>query len=181
MKIAHKAILIGLGLILLGILIYFISNQKEVLYKQVELNHNKNIVFNQTNKTYYDTILYVGLKELEIEGVVVTVRELSEGAKENFRQQGGDLLAHLRELDGDYYLFISDIDKSDAIKVLSHELIHLKQYYTKEILYANNIIYWKDQKYDLNTISYDDRPWETDAFNKQTELSNKISNILINN
>lgn len=179
MKNYQKIMFIGVIAVLIGTLIYFILNQKEPTFREVDIKYNRNIVFNQTDKSYYDTILYLGLQELGIEGAVVSIRELSEGAKENFREQGGDLTAHLRELNGDYYLFISDIDKSDAIKVISHELIHLKQYHTKELSYQNNVVIWKGKPYNLSEITYDDRPWESDAFTRQTELSNKITNILV--
>jgi len=62
--------------------------------------------------------------------------------------------------------------------VLSHELIHLKQYKTKEIIIDNGEVYWHNNKIEFKKIGYDERPWEIDAQEKKLKLITDISNTL---
>ena len=78
-------------------------------------------------------------------------------------------------------LFIDDVNREESITIISHELIHLKQYLTKELVYSNGIVYWYKKELTLNDIGYGDRPWETDAFKKEPELSNKIKSAIYSN
>ena len=72
------------------------------------------------------------------------------------------------------------MSREESITIISHELIHLKQYFTKELVYSNGVIYWDKKEFVLNDIGYGDRPWETDAFKKEIQLSNKIKSVLYN-
>lgn len=173
-------ILIGVIILVLIILgIYFLSKQEEPSFKKVPLTNETNLVINQTGIEYYDTIIHVGLEQMGLNNITLTVAPLSESAKQNFAAEGGDLAAHLRESDGLYYLFISENSKTQSITIIAHELIHLNQYHTGELVYKNNLLTWQGKEYNLQEISYNLRPWEDDAFQKETELVRKISSILL--
>lgn len=168
-------IIVG-AIILIGLSAFFIITltKEEKYFNHVELSDNNQIV-NSLKETYYDTILSVGLDQVNLNGVVVVVSELSNGAKNQFN---GDLKAHIRYYNGIYYLFIDGFSREEGIEVISHEIIHILQYNTGQLYYDNEFVIWETQPYDINEIEYDGRPWEREAFNRSPSLSNKISQIL---
>lgn len=169
---------LALILIILGLI--YLSNQiKDKPFNNIELEDRSIIVNNFTEFSYYDTIIVAGLMELGIQNVVVNVGTLSDAAKENFRNQGGESLsAHIKELDGSFYLFISPDNRFKQIEVISHELIHLQQYHSNDLIVKNDTIFWKKVPYMLYETQYDQRPWEEDAFSRGRGLQNKLNNIL---
>lgn len=166
-------------IIMVALGIYFITNTQDTTFKKVEIKDNKNLVLNGTEKSYYDTIVFVGLDVLGIKDVVLSIQPLSDGAKQDFANQGGELGAHIREHQGSYYLFIDETNKLESIDIIAHELIHLRQYENGELEFKNDILKWKGEVYDRTSIPYNQRPWEIDAEKNQTSLSEKIKEVLL--
>lgn len=172
-----------LFLILFGILIVvilFLSKQvKDKPFNPVVLDNSTTMINNFTEFEYYDTVIHVGLEELGLKNIVINISTLSEEAQENFRSQGGqDLAAHIRERNGYYYLFISPNNRLQQIRVISHELIHLQQYHSKDLIYKNDTVIWKNDLYILSNKQYSERPWEDDAYQREGDLEKKIKNTL---
>jgi hypothetical protein len=178
-----KIIISFIVIILIGLIILLIikssKTQPEKYFSPVNFN-SVNYVNNNTNKNYYDTIIKVGLEKLNLRDVSVLITPLSPSIKSSLGDNY-ELKAHLRENGDEYVLFIDDVSREESITIISHELIHLKQYLTKELVYSNGIVYWQKKEFVLNDIGYGDRPWETDAFKKEPELSNKIKSTLYSN
>ena len=173
----NKILIIGSVLLALTLLVVFSFNNSDTEgehFKEISLSEN-NSVINKELPAYYDTIISVGLDAAGISGVYVVVGQLTDAAKEQFN---GELKAHIRFYNGVYYLFTNEMDKAEAIRVISHELIHINQYNTGQLIYDDGEITWNGEKYDLSTLDYDYRPWEKDAFDREGDLSNKISEIL---
>jgi hypothetical protein len=142
-------------------------------FNKIQLSEN-NLVLS-TDGTC-DTILRVGLDVANLSGLIVNILPLSESAKSSFN---GDLNAHLRLHDGTYYLFINhNNSREELIRIISHEIIHIQQYHSKRLIYENGSVMWEGAEYDLNSISYENRPWENEAFSGQNEIYQKIYNIL---
>ena len=158
--------------------IYYSETSKPKSIVPVEIEDKSNLVFNFTSQSYYDTIILTGLQILGIQDVGVTVEPLSDKAKENFAKQGGELAAHLREYYGSYYLYIDPAPLNEAIDVIAHELIHLKQYNTSELVFKNDTLTWRNKIYERNELSYGERPWEIDADEKGNELAKQIKEKL---
>jgi hypothetical protein len=78
-------------------------------------------------------------------------------------------------------LFLDNLNRNESIEVISHEIIHMAQYNTGQLIYENSELYWEGQIYDLENLDYENRPWERDAFIKESELSSKIYNVLYKN
>lgn len=171
-------ILLGVLVLLSVLILIYIIREEQKPFNQIILDTEKNSVTNTTEYDYYDTIIHVGLQELGYEGIEISVYPLSETARQNFQNSGGDLHAHLREKDGKYYLFILPSSKSQAITIISHELIHLTQYHTKKLTYENGIVNWEGKEYGVEEISYSIRPWEEEAFQLEGALTNQITKIL---
>lgn len=142
-----------------------------------------NKVYNTTDKEFYDEVVQVGLRELGIDSIIVSIKEITQRAKDNFDIES-ELRAHILPNGprGDnYVIWIDDMGRYESIVVLSHELIHLQQYQSKQLTIEDDSIIWKGIKFTYDEISYIDyrtRPWERDAFNKDRELRFKMQDIL---
>lgn len=138
-----------------------------------------NMVINYTNVNYYDTIMSVGLDMAAVDGVLVRMEPLTDAAKSNF---DGELKAHIRYYNGVYYLFVDELDREEAITVIAHEIIHILQYNSGQLQYdlSNGYVIWENETIDLSQVSYDNRPWEQDAHQRDGQLSIKIRDILYN-
>lgn len=62
-------------------------------------------------------------------------------------------------------------DTWTLLKVLAHEMIHVRQYAHKEVVIEGEKRYWKGK--DYTNCPYEKRPWEIEAFEKEDALCNK--------
>lgn len=169
-------LLIILSIVLLSLLVITKADANDDPYNQVELS-TYNYVLNGTQNNGYDTVAKVALDMAGISGVNVFIQELSESAKSQF---DGELKAHIRYFNGEFYLFISDLSHKEAIEVISHEVVHIQQYLSGDFVFDQNTgdIYWKGELYDINSLPYERRPWEDDAFGAQSSIADKVAAIL---
>jgi len=142
-----------------------------------------NTVYNTANKDFYDEVVQVGLREMSMDSIVVSIKQITQSSKDNF-DIDTELRAHILpngSRGNNYVIWIDDMGRFESIVVLSHELIHLSQYQNKELIIEEDGIVWKRIKFTYQDISYMDyrtRPWERDAFNKEKTLRFKIQDIL---
>ena len=181
-SIKNKKTIILVSLLVLSLVFvgfYYINDQKESedYFNMITLSDN-NLIVNNVLPKYIDTILSVGLDQAGLVGVNVIVNQMGDGVENLIPDY--ELKAHIREWDGNFYLFIGSINKSESIKVLSHEIIHIHQYYSEELKYFEGKVYWKGDEYELDNVDYDKRPWEEDAFDRERSLSNAIESVLKN-
>jgi len=162
-------------LLVIAIFVLFWKKDENEYFNQVILTSN-NTINNNTLPKYIDTILSIGLDAAGLVDVVLVVNPMSESAKTSIPDY--ELRAHVREWDGIFYLFIGNIRRDEAIKVLSHEIIHIHQYYSGELSFIDGKVYWEGEEYDLTNTEYDKRPWEQNAFDREVPLSNAIESIL---
>jgi hypothetical protein len=175
-----KGIIIGVVLFLIIALFFLLKSSiaDDKPFNQVILSEN-NFILNNTNTSYYDTVLSVGLDLVGINGATIQFENLSESAKSQF---DGELKAHIRYYNNIYYLFIDNTSREESIQVIAHEIIHMIQYNSGQLKYDNQtgIIEWNGEQLTIETTEYDKRPWETDAFQRDNQLSNSIRDILYN-
>ena len=171
-KIIGISVIVIISAVLVSYLI--ITNIKDKPFNQVKIEYN-NSVYNNGLPSYYDTILYVGLDAAGIIGTTVTIDKMSDVARNQF---DGELKAHIRYFEGSYYLFIDTYNKQEAIEIISHELVHIQQYNSGDLVYYNSKCWWKGEEFDLSNIEYTRRPWEDEAFAYQSQISSAIENIL---
>lgn len=184
MKINYKHIALAvLSAILIVWVVYLImQSQTDKPFNKVNLSY-KNYIKNDSFPKYYDTILSVGLDNIDIMGIDVELYQISEATKSKF--EGLELKAHLRYYEGTYYLFVDKWDREEAFNVLSHELIHIMQYHSGILSYKDGMVTWQKsnnlshyEQYDLNNTEYDIRPWEDDAFKRQGDMEASIRDVL---
>jgi hypothetical protein len=138
------------------------------------------MVANRTEDNYLDSVVYVGLNELGMDSLAITIRPITDEVKQQFDSEG-TLKAHILGRGRQYIIFLDDMGRDESIKVLSHELIHLRQYVTQKLILHKNEVIWDGKVisgYEVSESKYNDRPWEIEAFAEQRQLENKIRNIL---
>lgn len=147
----------------------------EYYYKQVNLSNN-NVIANYTEMKFLDTVVSVALDHQGIKDKIVVIENLSDETKENF---SGELKATIVYHNSAFYLFIDEHTHEDAISTISHEVVHMQQYLNSDLMVDNETIYWKGENWSLDNIPYELRPWEVEAFDKQSIIENEVSSELI--
>ena len=177
MKVIHKKILfISIVVSLCLLVVYLYSNMEERYFNKINIERT-NFVTNKTDMKYIDTIIYVGLKNLNLTGINIIVFPLTDKMRDNFDDKF-QLKGQIRGNEKQYAMWIDNIGRSEAIKVISHELIHLKQYNSEELTVNRDSIFWKGKIVNILDYSYESRPWEIDAFSKGDSLANKNIKVL---
>lgn len=128
---------------------------------------------------------------ISLEGGTKTQRNLTEEATRYFIK---DLLPRKRVLYVDIIIgnlmkddiagYCSKMDRNeyqielhnrgslyDYLSYLAHEVTHLKQYVTGELVYKHNRCYWN--KVDHTLTEYFKQPWEEEAWKQQYALAKK--------
>jgi hypothetical protein len=174
----RKNIVIGIiVLLLIGLVIYFLSNQKERTFNRVTLSHN-NIITNKTSKSFLDTLVSKGLDVLDLKGEFVMIKTM-DNSRKNSLGSDTELRAYIIGESNQYIIYIDDLNREESLTILSHELIHLQQYSTDRLIrMEDSFIMFDGKVYNVNEISYIDRPWEIEAFKKQNDLKTKLEKIL---
>lgn len=169
-------ILIVVGVLLLLSFLIYIGTRPEETFKTIELS-NKNFVSNRGSKTYLDTIVQVGLDQMEIEGETVMVKEqpVQRDLGDEFESE-----AYIIYQKGQSIIFIKPkLTRLKAIEIIAHELIHLEQYRTGRLeILKDGYVCWENDTIDLPNTPYDKRPWEEEAFNYGPLLEEDIKSVL---
>ena len=180
MKYINKKTLIIGGVIVTLILLFFLfkSLNKETPFSRIKLSPS-NIIFNRTTNSYMDTIVSVGLSELDIKDAVVLIRPITPDILDMLRSKEPtlDIKAFIVGKEENYIIYITDLNRTTAIEVLSHELIHLQQTETGKLIKGTNSVKWEGIEYSPE-LPYEERPWEKEAFDKQNGLLNDIKTTL---
>lgn len=74
-----------------------------------------------------------------------------------------------------YVLHLRGKLQIDILEIISHEMVHLKQYETGNLRLEGTTFIWKGQKYE-NT-EYWDRPWEKEARNEQYNIEKQVKKL----
>jgi hypothetical protein len=120
------------------------------------------------------------MNKLGINGTYIIIRPLTEETKKQFSSEM-ELKAHIKGLGKQYVIWVDDMGRYETITVLSHELIHLRQYYNGKLVVSNEFIKWDNQVISVNELSnidYNARPWEIEAFQEQRYLDIDIRKVL---
>ena len=169
MKNKHL-ILIGVIVLLLVVALYFLNSYRNRNFTIQNLKYN-NIVINNTNVKYIDTITHVTLNLLNQYGNLIDVYPLSDSM---ITKLGTDfeLKSHIVGKKQSYKIYINvNLTRREYISILLHELIHLSQIELGKLrILTNNTVIWNDTVINPNLIDYEKRPWEIDCFKQQYEI-----------
>ena len=170
--IRNKSFWIWMVVLLILVVLAILQNRQDRPFKKVTLSEN-NLVTNYTRYPYLDTIAYVGLDSMGMCDITLDIKKLSEEAKKNM-PEGYDLRGLIYGSGSNYTMWVADAERKEHVTIIAHELIHLRQYYSKQLMYDGFYVYWNRAKYDLKEIEYGMRPWEADAFEQEVILERRI-------
>ena len=176
----RKNIVIGILVVLLiGLIVYLISTQKQqISFKKVTLSNN-NIITNRTSKSYLDTLVSTGLDVLGLKGEFVMIKTLDPSLKGSLGTDS-ELKACIIGQNNQYIIYVDDLSRHESLTILSHELIHLEQYSSGRLIrMEDHFIMFNGEVFNVDNVPYKDRPWEIDAFNKEKGLRTKLEKILL--
>ena len=176
MKKRNVFIIIVLFIVLAVISVIFLNRYENKPYKHQTFITTNN-VYNVTDLKFVDTITHVTLNKLKIENVNIIIKKMNPKLNAYL---GDDLTLEAAIVKGEngYIMYIRSLSHRSAIKYICHELIHLQQYNSNELLPSGYFPIWNGKAYSIKDTPYKDRPWEVDAFAKQDELIADITKIL---
>jgi hypothetical protein len=138
------------------------------------------IIRNDTKVEYLDEIVREGLRELGIGKVRIRIRPMDRWVKYSVESRTNQILEAFITGSGKHYtIYIGSFSKSKSTTILAHELIHLKQYYTRTLqLFENDLIYNDKIYHKPDQLDYYRRPWEADAYREGKKLRYSIEKRL---
>ena len=173
----RKLLYLGIGFI--SLVIIFILNYEFPSALKEEVHYEKvNYVYNGTGKQYLEDAVHIGLDHLDIQNVTVAVK-IGIPAR-GTEDDGVQLQGFIVREDGGYLIVLYDLKFSNAIRILAHELAHLHQYHTQELIKVGDKIIYQGKIYNVNNLPpYQYRPWEQDAFERMDDIELAILNELL--
>lgn len=156
-----------------------IFKRKSKMLAPLTIPEQYNIV-NFSSYPLATNIIVLGLQELSINKINIEIHNMEQSHINNFDNNGFDLKAYIIPKSGYYKVGISkNISDSYLVTTLSHELIHLKQFYDNRlvIIDKNNVI-WEGKQLKIYPENYESREWEIEAFINQGKISKKIQDKL---
>lgn len=168
-------------IILIGILIAF-GVYKLITYKEAPFDNkiefdSANLIFNTTTNKFLDTVVYVGTNILGVKDLIITIKPLTNESVPS-SMDDYDLNGKILNMNNMYHIYIRDFGKDRSIETISHELIHLKQYYTGKLVINKATIIWEGKPFSIVNLKYAEYPWEIEAFKEQKELEKKMKDFL---
>ena len=172
-----KLLYLGIGFISLVIILILNYEFPSVLKEEVHYE-KVNYVYNGTGKQYLEDAVHIGLDHLDIQNVTVAVK-IGVPAR-GHEQDGVELKGFIVQDNGGYLIVLYDLKFSNAIRILAHELAHLQQYHTQELIKVGDKIIYQGKIYNVNNLPpYQYRPWEQDAFERMDDIELAILNSLL--
>ena len=169
--------IILLSLSLIGFIIYELLTTEEKYFKHFSLGNENTIINTIENKPYLDTIAHIYLSYLGIDSTLLILKELEKGFTSK-NMEDVDIKAKIQNKGKQYIIWISNVSKEEAIKILSHEFVHFNQYYTKRLKIDSKEIYWEGKLFNHFEYSYKNYPWEIEAFSLQNTYYKDVLTIL---
>jgi hypothetical protein len=140
------------------------------LFPVIAFSNNPNII-NTTKAPMLADAVFEGLSILGLDSVKVTIVETPHNRNEK---------NYVTKINTDYFLFIdSDQREGRLLRIIAHELLHIKQYELKKLISdQSGFIVWNNKKYRLENTPYKMRPWEAEALRDEYRLKQKIERAL---
>lgn len=172
-----KKLIIGIIVVVLLLFTIWLIRPSNNSFREIKIDSKSN-VYNKSSLSYIDTILYVGLDKMKIDSITVVIKDIDINRDMG---NGIDLRGYIINRGKQYILYISKMDRVEAIKVISHEIIHINQYDSGRLIDGGKFIIWGSDtimKDELGGINYFERGWEVEAFSRQDSLIKVIGEEL---
>jgi hypothetical protein len=144
----------------------------------VKGNIDSNHITNNSVVMNVEKYVRSGLHYLKLNSLNILIKDLPKEFIASF-ENGIELKGFVSKHDEGYIIYVlNGITKKDLINMISHEIVHISQYETNELMVCSGTIIWKGYDFNnLSNISYESLPWEVEAFNNQNRIRKQISSI----
>lgn len=133
-----------------------------------------NTIYNIENNKELTKYLAVALNAYKIKGITIVIRYLTPEEINYLSSPTLFTSAVTQYKEGVYCISLIPTTEENSIRIIAHEIVHVKQLYDKRIIYNDTTFIWKGKK--LNSIPpYKERPWEIEAMTKEDSLANIIN------
>ena len=162
--------LIGVIVLLIVVALYFLNSYRNRNFTIQNLKYN-NIVINNTDISYVDTIVHVASYLLNQHGNLIDLYPLNDSMVTKLGNNF-ELKSYIVGKKQSYKIYINvNLTRREYVNLILHELIHLSQIELGKLrILTNNTIIWNDVIINPNLIDYEKRPWEIDCFKQQYEI-----------
>lgn len=134
-------------------------------------------IVNLSSSVYVGEIVLLGLEEIGVKNTTVTIVDLNHGLKlppkSGFTVEEAYIVNPYKR---NYTIFFNpQNDIYDTIQIISHELVHLKQFHSGRLsLIEQGVVVFDGDTTRSTDTFYLHREWEIEAFEKQGPLARKI-------
>lgn len=144
----------------------------------VKGNPDSNHVSNNSTVLNVEKYVRSGLKLLKLNSLTILIKDLPKDFKAAF-EKGMEIEGFVTKHEEGYIIYIiNGLSRKELISIISHEIVHIEQYETNELMVCSDSIIWKGHDFkNTSTISYESLPWEVDAFNNQNKIRKQLSLI----
>jgi hypothetical protein len=170
-------------LLLISVLLLFntgCENEKKYNVTDEIIKNNKVKIFIPDKNNLYSNHIYLGLYYLNINNTVVNVFDIPKNINIPNNMKRYIILGYVVQLSKyEYNLYINNNNTYNNVSiVLTHEIIHIDQYHTNRLHVFQNgeIVRFEDKFYTIKDYPYSKRPWEIEAFDRQSDLNHMIRN-----
>jgi len=170
-------IIIILAVVAIIVALFFLLRKPKIYMEKkfkptIEVVNGTNFDIDTTVLTIADKILNLDTVKIHIYYGTVTLEDDDGIIVNTFAQKN--------PFPHSYTIFIGkNVNKAQINRILSHEMVHVKQYETGQLIpLEDKKVKYKGKAIDLQQLEYKRRPFEIDAFNEQMKVHSMLNRIV---
>jgi hypothetical protein len=133
-----------------------------------------NTIYNVETNKELTKYLAVALNTYDIKKIIIVIRYLTPEEFIYLSTPLGVTKAITQYKEGVYCISLVPTSPEESIRLIAHEIVHVKQLYDKRIIYSDTSFIWKGKEMYSAIPIYDERPWEIEAMTKEDSITNII-------
>lgn len=161
--------------ILVVVMITIIIIDKVIAPKEIT---TPNTIYNIEKNKELTNYVAVALNAYQIKGITLVIRYLSPEEQIFLSSPTGFTSAITQYKEGVYCISLINTTEENSIRLIGHEIVHVKQLYDKRIIYNDTSFIWNGKELFNEIPPYKERPWEIEALTKEDSLSEVIKEVI---
>lgn len=137
-----------------------------------------NTIYNVEKNKELTNIVAVALNTYQIKEITIIIRYLTLQEQINLATPTGFTSAITQYQKGVYCISLIETSEENTIRLIGHEIVHVKQLYDKRIIYNDTSFIWNGKELINEIPPYKERPWEIEAITKEDSLSKVIKEVI---
>lgn len=137
-----------------------------------------NLIYNAEKNENLKTYLAVALNAYGIRDIKIGIRYLTPKEQVLLSSPFAYTRAITQLNNGIYVISLIPTSEDETIRLIAHEIVHVKQLYDKRIVYNDTAFYWKGKNIINNIPPYKQRPWEIEALHKEDSIAEVIKDVI---